>query len=109
MATKKSNQIKGRLPPVMKRFEGNQILRPESTHWWESKTVFNPAAIYEGGKVYILYRALGDTDPSVIGYASSRGGVHIDEPSVIIAFSIGRYGNSEELFKHTSILAQFLG
>ena len=79
MATKKSNQGKGRLPPVLKRFEGNPILRPEPKHWWESKAVFNPAAIYEGGKVHILYRALGDTDTSVIGYASSLDGFHIDE------------------------------
>jgi predicted GH43/DUF377 family glycosyl hydrolase len=79
MALKKSNQVKGRLPLVLERFEGNPILRPEPSHWWESKAVFNPAAIYEGGKVHILYRALGDTDTSVIGYASSLDGFHIDE------------------------------
>jgi len=79
MAPKKSNQSKGRIQPVLKRFEGNPILRPETTHWWESKAVFNPAAIYEGGKVHILYRALGDTDTSGIGYASSTDGFHIDE------------------------------
>jgi predicted GH43/DUF377 family glycosyl hydrolase len=79
MAPKKSNQVTGKIQPVLKRFEGNPILRPETTHWWESKAVFNPAAIYEGGKVHILYRALGDTDTSVIGYASSRDGFHIDE------------------------------
>ena len=79
MAPKKSNQGKGRIQPVLQRFPGNPILRPETTHWWESKAVFNPAAIYEGGKVHILYRALGDTDTSVIGYASSRDGFQIDE------------------------------
>ena len=79
MAPKKSNQITGRIQPVLKRFEGNPILRPEPRHWWESKAVFNPAAIYESSKVHILYRALGDTDTSVIGYASSRDGFHIDE------------------------------
>jgi predicted GH43/DUF377 family glycosyl hydrolase len=79
MAPGKKNQEQGRIQPVLKRFEGNPILRPETTHWWESKAVFNPAAIYEGGKVHILYRALGDTDTSVIGYASSTDGFHIDE------------------------------
>ena len=79
MAAKQSNQGKGRIQPVLERFQGNPILRPETSHWWESKAVFNPAAIYEGGKVHILYRALGDTDTSVIGYASSRDGFHIDE------------------------------
>jgi predicted GH43/DUF377 family glycosyl hydrolase len=79
MAPKKSNQVTGTIQPVLRRFAGNPILRPETTHWWESKAVFNPAAIYEGGKVHILYRALGDTDTSVLGYASSRDGFHIDE------------------------------
>jgi len=79
MAPKKSNQVTGTIQPVLKRYEGNPILKPETTHWWESKAVFNPAAIYEGGKVHILYRALGDTDTSVIGYASSTDGFHIDE------------------------------
>ena len=79
MAPKTSNHGNGRRPLVLERFEGNPILRPEPTHRWESKAVFNPAAIYESGKVHILYRALGDTDTSVIGYASSRDGFHIDE------------------------------
>ena len=65
--------------PVLERFDGNPILVPEPNHWWESKAVFNPAAIYEAGKVHILYRAIGDSDVSVLGYASSSDGFHIDE------------------------------
>ena len=64
---------------VLDRFEGNPILEPETTHSWESKAVFNPAALYEGGKVHIVYRAIGDTDISVFGYASSVDGFYIDE------------------------------
>jgi predicted GH43/DUF377 family glycosyl hydrolase len=79
MAPKTSTKGAGGIQPVLKRYEGNPILRPEPKHWWESKAVFNPAAIYEGGKVHILYRALGDTDTSVLGYASSSDGFHIDE------------------------------
>jgi hypothetical protein len=97
MATKKSNQIKGRLPPVLKRFEGNPILRPGPSMGGNRK----PSSTQQQSIKVVS----GDTDTWVIGYASSRDGVHIDEPCVIIAFSIGRYGNSEELFKHTSILA----
>ncbi|MDO8716616.1 MAG: DUF5679 domain-containing protein [Dehalococcoidales bacterium] len=63
---------------VLQRFEGNPILEPVPGHWWESKAVFNPAAIYEDGKVHILYRAIGDSDESVLGYASSVDGFHID-------------------------------
>jgi predicted GH43/DUF377 family glycosyl hydrolase len=65
--------------PTLDRFDGNPILEPESRHWWESKAVFNPGVIYEGGKVHIVYRAIGDSNVSVFGYASSMDGFHIDE------------------------------
>jgi len=65
--------------PVLGRFDGNPILEPEPRHWWESKAAFNPGAIYEQGKVHIVYRAIGDSDVSVLGYASSIDGFHIDE------------------------------
>lgn len=61
------------------RFEGNPILKPAPELEWQSLGVFNPAAIYEGGKVHILYRAQGTDGTSVIGYASSTDGIHIDE------------------------------
>jgi predicted GH43/DUF377 family glycosyl hydrolase len=63
----------------LERFDGNPILEPEPKHWWESKAVFNPGAIYEGGRVHLVYRAIGDSDVSVLGYASSIDGFHIDE------------------------------
>jgi predicted GH43/DUF377 family glycosyl hydrolase len=65
--------------PVLERFDGNPILGPDLNHWWESKAAFNPGAIYEQGKVHIMYRAIGDSDVSVLGYASSVDGFHIDE------------------------------
>jgi predicted GH43/DUF377 family glycosyl hydrolase len=65
--------------PVLERFEGNPIIEPEPKNWWESKAVFNPGALYEGGKVHLVYRAIGDSDISVLGYASSVDGFHIDE------------------------------
>jgi beta-1,2-mannobiose phosphorylase / 1,2-beta-oligomannan phosphorylase len=72
-------------PPVsnikltLERFSGNPILSPDFNHRWETKAVFNPAAIYENGKVHILYRAIGESDVSVLGYASSIDGLHINE------------------------------
>ena len=65
--------------PVLGRFDGNPILEPEPRHWWESKAAFNPGAIYEQGKVHIVYRAIGDSDVSVLGYASSIDGFYVDE------------------------------
>jgi predicted GH43/DUF377 family glycosyl hydrolase len=64
---------------TLERFEGNPILKPDTKHPWETKAVFNPAAVYEGGRVHILYRALGETDVSTLGYASSLDGLHIHE------------------------------
>ena len=67
------------IPLVLDRFPGNPILRPNPQNSWETKAVFNPAALYEGGKVHILYRAIGESDVSVLGYASSLDGLHIHE------------------------------
>jgi predicted GH43/DUF377 family glycosyl hydrolase len=63
----------------LERFDGNPILEPKPEHWWESKATFNPGALYEAGKVHLVYRAIGDSDVSVLGYASSVDGFHIDE------------------------------
>jgi len=57
----------------------NPILKPIPEHRWESKYVKNPTAIYEDGKVHIIYRAMGEDDTSVLGYASSSDGVNIEE------------------------------
>jgi predicted GH43/DUF377 family glycosyl hydrolase len=61
------------------RFEGNPILKPALELDWQAKAVFNPAAIYEDGRVHIVYRAQSLDGTSVFGYASSRDGIHIDE------------------------------
>jgi predicted GH43/DUF377 family glycosyl hydrolase len=66
----------------MRRFEGNPMLRPVPEHHWESRMVFNAAAVYAGGRVHILYRAMGNDGVSRIGYASSSDGFHIEERSV---------------------------
>ena len=64
---------------VLKRFEGNPILKPVHNHYWESRAVFNAAAVYAGGRVHILYRGIGEDGVSRIGYASSTDGLHVDE------------------------------
>lgn len=63
----------------LERHRGNPILQPIPKHSWESKYVFNPAAVYENGKVHIVYRAMGEDQISVLGYASSIDGVNIEE------------------------------
>jgi beta-1,2-mannobiose phosphorylase / 1,2-beta-oligomannan phosphorylase len=66
------------LMPVLKKYTDNPILRPLAKNLWESKAVFNPAAVLEDDKVHLIYRAVGEGDISVLGYAQSRDGLKID-------------------------------
>ncbi|MDP3998491.1 MAG: hypothetical protein Q8P89_02650 [bacterium] len=71
------------LPPSeekkFKRFNGNPIITsiPELT--WQGRATFNPAAIYEGGKTHLVYRAMSPDNTSTLGYASSDDGFNITE------------------------------
>jgi len=62
----------------LQRAQENPIIQPVKEHAWESKATFNPAAIYLGGKVHIIYRAMSEGNTSVFGYATSQDGIHID-------------------------------
>lgn len=64
---------------VPKRYEDNPILIPRKDHPWEAKGTLNAAAIYEGGKVHLLYRAIGNNKVSTLGYATSSDGYRIEE------------------------------
>jgi predicted GH43/DUF377 family glycosyl hydrolase len=61
------------------RYEGNPIIVPRKKLDWQRRGTFNPAAIYEGGKIHILFRAQGEDGVSRIGYASTKDGIHLDE------------------------------
>ena len=75
----KSLFISSKTKNRFERFNQNPIISPRPEFPWEAKATFNPAAIYEKGKVHIIYRAMSFDDTSVWGYASSKDGVHIDE------------------------------
>ena len=61
------------------RFAENPIISPALELSWQTMGVFNPAAIYEDNKVHIVYRAQAMNGTSVMGYATSKDGLHIDE------------------------------
>jgi predicted GH43/DUF377 family glycosyl hydrolase len=63
----------------MKRFKGNPILKPIPENSWESKLVFNAAAISLDKNIHILYRAIGNDGISRIGYARTSNGFQMDE------------------------------
>lgn len=64
---------------IIKKADNNPIIRPNTENNWESCGTFNPAVVEIDGISYILYRAVGGDGGSVIGYATSRDGIHIDE------------------------------
>ncbi len=63
----------------MKRFAHNPILKPIKSNDWESRAVFNAAAVYSEGLVHIVYRALGSDNVSRLGLATSSDGFTIKE------------------------------
>jgi predicted GH43/DUF377 family glycosyl hydrolase len=56
------------------RYDGHPILKPIKEHPWESKYVLNPGAIRLEGKVYLVYRAVGEDNISKLGLAISEDG-----------------------------------
>jgi len=62
----------------LQKVHHNPIIEPR-LYPWESKATFNSAAFLSKDKVHLVYRAIGDTDSSVLGYASSHDGYNIVE------------------------------
>ncbi|MDB5178289.1 MAG: hypothetical protein JWN01_232 [Patescibacteria group bacterium] len=69
----------GSIKQHVQRPPENPILEPIADHPWEAAHVLNPTAVEIDGTINILYRAVGPENTSVIGLATSRDGVHIDE------------------------------
>jgi predicted GH43/DUF377 family glycosyl hydrolase len=69
----------GSIKQHVARYANNPILEPVPNHDWEARHVLNPASIELEGDIYILYRAVGPANTSVIGLARTRNGFDIDE------------------------------
>ena len=70
----------------LRRYQGNPILKPKVENEWESRLVFNPAAVYHNGLFHLFYRAMGVDNISRIGYAVSSDGFdfsRLDKPVFI--------------------------
>jgi predicted GH43/DUF377 family glycosyl hydrolase len=80
------------------RDPANPILRP-GTQPWESKFVFNPAAVVKDGLIQLLYRAQGPDGRSSIGLATSSDGVHFRrrrEPVLVATLPFELPGGCED-------------
>jgi predicted GH43/DUF377 family glycosyl hydrolase len=69
--------LTGRAPAFV-RASDNPMLEPIGENPFESRLVFNPAAIDHDGTVHILYRAMDEANTSTVGYASSKDGIHVE-------------------------------
>jgi len=77
---KRVQEVVKKLTPLnLKRSIQNPIIQPSGDRYWDSKAAFNPTAVFHDGKVHIIYRAIGETDNSVLGYAMSYDGVSVSE------------------------------
>ena len=84
------------------RFPHNPIIEPRH-YSWESKATFNSAAFIEDDKVHLIYRAIGDDDLSVLGYASSSNGYSLEErPTHAIYQKYGKFVKSGEPIDYVS-------
>jgi len=61
------------------RYKNNPIIEPLHENGWETKATFNPAALFAGERIHLMYRAIGRDDMSVLGYISSENGFDMDE------------------------------
>lgn len=78
----------------VKRSAENPIIRPEKNVRWKAASAFNPSAVYDGGTVHIVYRAVSEPqdfsgvhnlEVSSIGYARSADGVHFKDERQLFA------------------------
>ena len=88
-------KAKKKLQIELKRAFHNPIIEPRK-YPWESKATFNPAAFIANDKIHIIYRAIGDDDSSVLGYAASSDGYNINErPSYFIYRRSNNFGKPD--------------
>ena len=81
----KTNSLHKSGKALMGRYKKNPILLPNKDVWWESKAVFNPAILYDGNKVHMLYRAIGEYKQYIsrFGYACSTDGFTFERKNEI--------------------------
>lgn len=78
---------------ILQKYNKNPIFTSNKDNWWESKAGFNPAIFYDGNKVHMLYRAIGEYDKYIsrIGYAYSEDGFNFDRQKEIAFGPVEEY------------------
>ncbi len=81
---------------LLTRSSNNPIISPRPDKAYETLGTINPAAVDIDGVVRILYRAADKDNISVLGYATSTDGIHIDtrlaDPAYVPRTDFERHG-----------------
>ncbi len=72
------NGLPGKTKPRLEKHDKNPIITPVMHHAWQQNATFNPAAVNDGEKVHLIYRAMGPQNTSVLGHAQSSNGLDVD-------------------------------
>jgi predicted GH43/DUF377 family glycosyl hydrolase len=89
----KSGSTYGTGTTALKRYSWWESLLPNKDTWWESEAVFNPAILYDGKDVHMLYRAIGEYEQYIsrFGHACSTDGFNFERKNVIAFGPTERY------------------
>ena len=66
---------------IIRRYINNPILLPQKENDWESKRVYNCAAVKLEETIYLIYRAMGEDHISRFGLACSKDGIDFERLS----------------------------
>ncbi len=64
---------------LFKKYRNNPIITPDPVNSFESKCTYNPAAVVHNNKVYLIYRAEGDSGVSTLCLAISDDGYNFEK------------------------------
>lgn len=64
---------------LFKRYEKNPVISPDPGKPYESECTYNPAAVFHNNKVYLIYRAEGDSGVSTLCLATSNDGYSFEK------------------------------
>jgi predicted GH43/DUF377 family glycosyl hydrolase len=64
---------------LFRRYANNPVVRPDPNKPYESKCSYNPAAVVHDDKVYLIYRAEGETGVSSLCLAISKDGYNFEK------------------------------
>ncbi len=98
-----AERLRRRPALLLARPTGKPILTPRA-NLWEDQAVLNPAALDLGGRVHLIYRAIGRDGVSRFGYASSADGFTFDQILPYPVFAVRNPGGPGAIRRYSPVL-----